>query len=182
MECGREVFNRREKETNSGEEGEGVRVSFFSFFLFRSDAQANPFSKYIPPVLSIFSFFFFISFDRKKNFEFFFFFWIMKTVNASIGCFTGEFRIRFCGKDFSRDFFYTRFLELRNLLWNFLCVENFSTQLDFFTREILLRFCIDFDTSVFMGKREVFLLLENYLLIDTIISEIMYCLFFKNFE
>lgn len=106
----------------------------------------------------------------------------MKTVNASIGCFTGEFRIRFCGKDFSRDFFYTRFLELRNLLWNFLCVENFSTQLDFFTREILLRFCIDFDTSVFMGKREVFLLLESYLLIDTIISEIMYCLFFKNFE
>lgn len=67
VECGREVFNRREKETNSGEEGEGVRVSFFSFFLFRSDAQANPFSKYIPPVLSIFSFFFFISFDRKKK-------------------------------------------------------------------------------------------------------------------
>lgn len=49
----------------------------------------------------------------------------MKTVNASIGCFAGEFRIRFCGKDFSRDFFYTGILELRNLLRNFFRVEIF---------------------------------------------------------
>lgn len=113
------------------------------------------------------------------------FFFFRKTVNASIGCFAGEFRIRFCGKDFSRDFFYTGFLELRNLLWNFFHgVENFSVAGLFFFSHVKFYYgfvLISTPRAVFHRRGENFSSLGKLFIVNKLVritSKIVRCLFF----